>query len=106
MAMVEIEVAGRRYSIACRDGEEPHLLEVASLVDRKARDAAEALGGLSEARQLLYAALMLGDALHDAHSGMPPPAASDDPAAAATIERLAERVERLATRLESNRPSA
>ena len=107
MAMVEIEVAGRRYSIACRDGEEPHLLEVASLVDRKARDAAEALGGLSEARQLLYAALMLGDALHDARDGKPLPAPPpDDPATAATIERLAERVERLASRLETNRPNA
>jgi cell division protein ZapA len=99
MAMVEIEVAARRYSIACRDGEEPHLLEVAALVDRKAHDAAEALGGLSEARQLLYASLLLADELLEARGATP--AAASDGVTADAIERMAERVERLVERLES-----
>jgi cell division protein ZapA len=99
MAMVEIEVAARRYSIACRDGEEPHLREVAALVDSKARDAAEALGGLSEARQLLYASLLLADELFEARGSAPAPASNGISAEA--IERIADRVERLAARLES-----
>jgi cell division protein ZapA len=105
MAMVEIEVAARRYSIACRDGEEPHLRDVAALVDSKARDAAEALGGLSEGRQLLYAALLLADELHEARAGAATtlaPANGEDDKAADSIERLAERVERLASRLEAD----
>jgi cell division protein ZapA len=103
MAMVEIEVASRRYSIACRDGEEPHLRDVAALVDSKARDAAEALGGLSEARQLLYASLLLADELFEARSGGPAPSGPSNggDVAAESIERLAERVERLASRLEA-----
>jgi cell division protein ZapA len=107
MAMVEIEVAARRYSIACRDGEEPHLREVAAIVDNKASDAAQAVGGLSEARHLLYASLLLADELHEvrAHAaggdGAAGEAHPDADIAAEAIERLAERVERLASRLES-----
>ena len=102
MAMVEIEVAARRYSIACRDGEEAHLRDVAALVDSKARDAAEALGGLSEARQLLYTSLMLADELHEARAGAPASAAESRSGEeiADALERMAERVERLAARLE------
>ena len=100
MATVEIEVAARRYSIACRDGEEAHLKDVAALVDQKARDAAQALGGLSEARQLLYASLMLADELHDARAAAP--AVADAYIAADALERIADRVERLAARLEGS----
>lgn len=107
MATIDIEVAGRRYSVACRDGEEDHLRAVASLVDRKAQDAAAALGSLSEARQLLFAALMLADEVKERRAGTAPAAEpEEDEAAAEALERLAERVERLADRLESGaRPS-
>ena len=59
MANIDIDVAGRRYNVACRDGEEEHLRALASLVDRRAQDAAAALGGLTESRQLLFAALLI-----------------------------------------------
>ena len=39
MANIDIEVAGRRYNVACRDGEEEHLRSVAAEVDRRAQDA-------------------------------------------------------------------
>ena len=61
MANIDVEVGGRRYDVACRDGEEEHLRSVAAIVDRKAQDAAAALGSLSETRQLLFAALLLAD---------------------------------------------
>jgi cell division protein ZapA len=102
MASVDIEVAGRRYTVACRDGEEPHLLEVGAIVDAKAQDAAGALGRLSEAKQLLFASLLLADELKEKRQA---PAAAEpsnpDPALAEALERLAERVESLADRLES-----
>ena len=37
MASVDIEVAGRRYNVACRDGEEEHLQSVAALGAQRAR---------------------------------------------------------------------
>jgi len=101
MASVEVEIAARRYSVACRDGEEEHLRSVAALVDRKAQDAAAALGSLSEARQLLFASLLLADELKEQRSGRPaPPRAELDPALVDALERLAGRVESLAERLE------
>ena len=109
MANIDVEVAGRRYNVACRDGEEEHLRSLASVVDRRAHDAAEALGGLTETRQLLFAALLIADDLKEVRAGMglpdpaPPP---PDPAVAEALERLAARMENLADRLEREAATA
>lgn len=104
MASVDIEIAGRRYSIACRAGEEAKLREVGELVDKKAQDAAGALGNLSETRQLLFASLLLADELKEKRQAYAaPPQPGPDPAFAEALERLAERVESLADRLEDSR---
>ncbi len=101
MATVDIDIGGRTYPVACRDGEEAHLLSLAALVDRKARDAAGALGNMGETRQFLFASLLLADELKEAHGGNlsalePQP----DPRVADALESLAERMEKLAERLE------
>jgi cell division protein ZapA len=104
MAQIEVEVAARRYTVACRDGEEEHLRALAALVDKRAQDAAAALGSLSEARQLLFASLLLADDLNDRHGGAPAAQAAQaaqNGAVADALERLAERVESLAGRLEA-----
>ena len=106
MATIEVEIASRRYAVACRDGEEGHLREMASVVDRKAKEAASALGSLPEARQLLFASLLLADELKERSEGIVPPAPEPDPAVANALEKLAERMEMLADRLESGRASA
>jgi cell division protein ZapA len=110
MASVEVEIASRKYSVACRDGEEAHLRSVAALVDAKAQEAAAAVGTLSEARQLLFASLLLADELKEHKSGKrqpdgqpqaPPEApAGLDPFTIDALERLAARVESLAEQLE------
>jgi cell division protein ZapA len=106
MATIDIEIAGRKYAIACRDGEEDHIRVVSGVVDEKAREAAGALGSLSEARQLLYASLLLADQLQEKVKEAPAPAEPvpaphEDVRLAEALERLAERVESLAERLES-----
>lgn len=104
MATVDIEVAGRRYNVACRDGEEAHLHSVAAMVDQRARDAAQALGSLTETRQLLFAALLMADDIKEmrAGAGIPePPPPPPDPAVAQALERLAARMEALADSLEN-----
>src|SRR6185503_5670399 len=69
MATVELEIAGRKYVIACRDGEEEHLRTVGGIVHRKAREAEGALGSLGEARQLLFASLLLADEVKELRAG-------------------------------------
>jgi len=109
MATIDIEVAGRRYNVACRDGEEEHLHAVAAEVDRRAQDAAAALGSLTETRQLLFAALLIADDIKEVRAGagipdpVPPP---PDPAVAQALERLAARVESLADALERSEANA
>jgi cell division protein ZapA len=105
MASVDIEIAGRRYAVACRDGEEPHLREIGEIIDRKAQDAAGALGRLSETRQLLFASLLLADELKEKRAGTasvegPAGAVEADAGVADALERLAARIESLADRLE------
>lgn len=108
MAEVDIIVAGRAYKVACRDGEEETLRAAGRLVDSKSREALAGLGALSEARQLLFAALLLADQLIDkrpeAATALPPAAA--DPELANRAERLAERLESLATELEDEGSTA
>ena len=102
MAELDIEVAGRRYRVACRDGEEDNLLSAAAIVDGKSREALAGMGALSEARQLLFAALLIADQLIEkkgvsAHSPSMPP----DPQVVRRVDVLAERLERLASGLET-----
>jgi len=107
MASVEVEIASRRYVVACRDGEEEHLRSVAAVVDRKAQDAAGALGSLSEARQLLFASLLLADEIKELRAGIAPaPSAGPDPATSDALELLADRAESLADTLEGGLSSA
>ena len=110
MAEVDLFIAGRSYRVACRDGEEDALRKAAALVDAKSREALAGLGTLSEARQLLFASLLLADEMVDPDSAAParpvpepaaPPPPAVDPALATRAERLAERLESLARTLEA-----
>lgn len=100
MAEVDLIIAGRPYRVACRDGEEEALRTAARLVDAKSREALAGLGTLSEARQLLFAGLLLADQLIDQRPEMAAPA-GPDPELVNRAEQLAQRIESLAEHLES-----
>ena len=100
MAEVELTIVGRPYRVACRDGEEDTLRAAARLVDAKSREALAGLGTLSEARQLLFAALLLADQLVDQRPDAAAPA-GEDPETVRRAESLAAHLEQLADTLES-----
>lgn len=104
--MVDLTIAGRTYQVACREGEEDNLRQAARLVDAKSREAIAGLGTLSEARQFLFASLLLADQLVDnkpeAAPADPPPVAAPDPALVFQAESLARRLESLAATLEND----
>ena len=109
--MLDLSIAGRTYQVACREGEEENLRAAARLVDGKSREALAGLGTLSEARQFLFASLLLADQLIDdkpqaaapAPPAPAPPAAParPDPALVLRAEKLADRLEALAMTLEN-----
>jgi cell division protein ZapA len=111
MADVQLNIAGRDYVVTCRDGEEAHLRTLGAAVDAKAQESGGASGGLNESRLLLFAGLLLADEIHEIRAsgtGNAPqtmqsaPSLSDADAErmAATLEKLADRIERLAAGLE------
>ena len=97
MSNVTLTIGGRFYSVACGEGEEAHIEALGRTIDGKLHGMPN-LGGQSEARTLLFAALLLADELHELRSGATSP---DDGPAADSLERLAEMLEGLAERLEN-----
>src|SRR3954452_20896593 len=106
--LIDLSIAGRTYQVACREGEEENLRAAARLVDGKSREALAGLGTLSEARQFLFASLLLADQLIDNKpeaEAAPAPAAPEparsDPARVLRAEAFADRLESLAMVLEN-----
>ncbi len=91
MATVTIEISGRRYDIACRDGGEERLRMLAGLIDARAADVIRAVGRGNEPRELVLTALLLADDLDEARSA----AVAYDTHADA-LERCAGRIEAIA----------
>lgn len=112
MADVRLQIGGREYVVTCRDGEEKRLRSLGEMVDKKVEEAGSAAHGLNESRQLLFASLLLADKLDElpekaGNGGDTGNAAAagavDDKAmenAAVTLEKLAERLESVANKLE------
>lgn len=96
MAQVTLTVGGRDYPVACRDGEEAHLLRLAGILDARVREVGATMGGVNEARQLLLAGLLLAD---EASGGGEAPRAATELVPA--LDLLAARIEKLADRLEA-----
>lgn len=102
MAEAVLSVGGRRYTLNCREGDQPRLEALAAMVDAKAEDAARSLGGLNEPRQLLLASLLLADELAEARSAT---AAAPGADLARAVDAIAARLETLADRLENGAAS-
>jgi cell division protein ZapA len=97
MSNVTLRIGGRDYTMACAEGEEEHVSGLGQLIDSKLQSLAGS-AGMSEVRQLLFAALILADELHEAGGGKAAPAASGiDPA---RLEAIADKLETCAASLE------
>jgi cell division protein ZapA len=108
MAELDVTVNGRSYRVACEDGKEEHLRRIAAELDERIKALAGSLGQVGDSRLLLLVSLLVADELGDAREGLaalqarPRGLAPEAEAAlAATLEALAERVERIAARLEA-----
>ncbi len=100
MAEITLNVAGRSYVVAARDGEEPHLRRLEGILQKHADTAVRASGGLNAERTLIYLALILADLLDEAERN-PPEGVSP-----VLLERIADRLEAVAAALEEDAAQA
>lgn len=98
MSNVTLDIAGRKFTVACGDGEEPHIEKLGRIIDTKIHGM-PGLASQSEARCLLYAALLLADENHELKERQ---GGAAQPDVAGPLETLADKLEHLAVQLENS----
>jgi cell division protein ZapA len=101
---ISVTINGRSYPVACDEGEESRIRELARVIDGKVAAFARQVGQAGEARLLVLAALVLADELADAKEALRGDGAAggDSHALAGSVDRLAQRIEAVAAQLESS----
>jgi len=96
MPQVSIQIANRVYELACGDGEEERVQELAVYVDEKVGELRRQLPGAPEIKLMVFAALILADENREAR-GMAKAAESARASATDSAETLATALEDLIT---------
>jgi cell division protein ZapA len=108
LAHVSVSINGRKYQIACEDGQEAHLARLAAYVDRRINELVASIGQVGDAQLLVMAGLVIADELSDAYAEVESLKAGDRTATArldaeenlgAAMDSMAERIEGVAARL-------
>ncbi|OSQ29002.1 cell division protein ZapA [Thalassospira sp. MCCC 1A03138] len=110
MAQVSVRINGRSYDVACDDGQEERLMNLAQYVDERVREIAGAVGQIGEQRLLVMTSLLIADELGDVHEKLrsrqtmvaPEPgsvSAAEGDAIAENMESMAVRIEAIAQKL-------
>lgn len=101
MSNVTLSIGGRDYAVACAAGEEAHVRGLGAMIDAKIKAMGTAAGH-SETRDLLFATLLLADEVHElGQRGGAAPEPAPAPAPVPVDDRIADKLEALAARLES-----
>ena len=107
MAHVELEINERKYQIACDNGQEEHLKKLGAYIENRVQELVTSIGQAGDSRLLVMVSLLIADELTESHSELSTLRSEDGAAARLeneeklfhTIERLAERIERVAESL-------
>jgi len=116
MAQVTVTIDGRQYRMACDEGQEEHLIELASRFDRYVLHLKDSFGEIGDQRLTVMAGIMIMDELNELQKrmrGMESEVATlrktrddalvkadrNDAALTGALSTLAERMEGLAARL-------
>ncbi|WP_225889950.1 cell division protein ZapA [Indioceanicola profundi] len=110
---MDISLNGRAYVLACEDGQEARLHELAGLVNDRLTGIAAGVAGASEAQLLVLTTLVMADEIDEMRRelellrktrelAVPDPAvkAAEEERAASAVDTLAKRIEDIAQRLE------
>ena len=105
MAQVSVTIDGRKYRLACNEGEEARLESLAGMIDEKIGEMRAAFGEIGDQRLVIMAALTiadnLGEARDEAAAERKRSAEAEEraQAIASSLEELGSRLEALAARL-------
>lgn len=101
MSNVTLTIGGRDYAVACDPGEEAQVARLGAMIDAKLTSMGTA-ASQGETRNLLFAALLLADEVHELKRGAPAAGqpANPTPDHADALERIAARLESCASALE------
>ena len=115
MAKADISVYGKRYLIACENGQENHLRQLAVKFDERVQDMAGVLGEIGSERLFIAAAISFIHELDETSKTAPIDAGAAqldaapettvietpaiDPAAIDALKQAAERINQLAQRI-------
>lgn len=103
MGQVNVEINGRKYQIACDDGQEAHLARLGGYIDNRVGELIAAVGQIGDARLLVMVSLLVADELSDAYSELEVARSADDGASALlnAEEKLTAKMDGLTSRIES-----
>jgi cell division protein ZapA len=116
VSQVNVTINGRQFRMACADGEEAHLRQLAKELDDRITSLRNQFGEIGDARLTVMAALMVADelaealkkvqrlerelaAVQDARVAVADRAQAREAALIATVATAAERIEALARKL-------
>jgi cell division protein ZapA len=68
MAQVTATIAGRQFRLACEDGQEEHLVALASDIDGRIAELRQRFGEIGDTRLTVMAALMVADEVSEARA--------------------------------------
>ena len=105
MAQVEVSVNNRAYRIACDDGQDEHLTQLAEYIDARVQELVATVGQVGDARLLVMASLLIADELSETLDALERKESKPDNSptvdhVAQSMESLADRIERIAEQLE------
>lgn len=66
MAEVDIRINGKQFSIACDDGQEQRVIDLANFVDSRVKEMAAAGAGSNESHLLVLTSIVMADELFNA----------------------------------------
>ena len=96
MPQVSIQIANRTYELACGDGEEARVQELAAYVDEKVGELRRQLPGAPEIKLMVFASLLLAEESREAR-GVAKAAENARASATDNAETLATALEDLIT---------
>ena len=90
MAQVEVPINGRKYQIACDDGQEEHLAKLGEYVDKRLEELVSAVGQVGESRLLVMTSLLIADELAETYADLKKTSAAAE--AAISVEEVEEKL--------------